>query len=439
MRLQNPFLDLYLRYVKDTQSPKIMHVWSAISGISACMGRRIYLDFGIGDIYGNLFIILVGPPGVRKGTAMGFMSHRVREATAVRFAPTDTAGQRQGLISAMLGEENAVQDIVDSIDMNGHSSLDEIVDLDKLRNLQINVDIHPKDSHVMHVAASELSSFIGQRNIQMCSFLNKAFDGEKDPYEYKLKKQTIVLEDYLLSMIGCTTPTDISICLPAEAMGHGFMSRLVFVFANKKSKETFWAEKLSKKLADKIDKTLNTIFYKMQGEVCVSDEAREYMEDVNSQPIKLQDPRFIHYCERRNIILLKVAMCLCVARMSMTIEKQDIEEARLIMEETEKTMPDALGEYGMSPLAAAKQKLLEFIVAAKDPCSANILYTYMSRDMRLSDFTNCLFDLCNSGSIMEIQTADGQAYVGKEDKPQADKLGAIIELAEWQDKEKERM
>ena len=72
-------------------------------------------------------------------------------------------------------------------------------------------------------------------------------------------------------------------------------------------------------------------------------------------------------------------------------------------------MSDALGEFGMSPLALCKQRLMEFVSHSKDPIPENILWAVMHRDMKLVDFKSTLNELTNSGKIAQItmQTPGG--------------------------------
>lgn len=102
-----PYLNNYLRMVEDTESPRLFHVWSAISAVAASLGRRCFLPFGPMVLFPNHYVLIVGTPGTRKSTAASIMKRPLKSSTGVRFAPQDTAGQRQGLIGAMQAGENS--------------------------------------------------------------------------------------------------------------------------------------------------------------------------------------------------------------------------------------------------------------------------------------------------------------------------------------------
>ena len=170
LNLQNSFLQDYLEYVEETETPRIMHIWAALSGVGACLGRRVQLPFGITDIYANMFVLLVGPPGVRKSTAINLMQKRLRHSTKVRFAPEDTAGARQGLIIALENKDEEA-DEKEKVDLEAAAAT---LDLEQLKNYNIKVD--NRDDHVMYSVASELSWCIGYGSREMATFLYKMCD-----------------------------------------------------------------------------------------------------------------------------------------------------------------------------------------------------------------------------------------------------------------------
>src|SRR3546814_3423812 len=78
----------------------------------------------------------------------------------------------------------------------------------------------------------------------------------------------------------------------------------------------------------------------------------------------MNDPRFDSYHERRYTHLIKLAMVLCALRGYTCIDKADYQEAHRILRATEKGMPDALGQFGMNPLAALKQGIVDHVRSA---------------------------------------------------------------------------
>ncbi len=408
LKVSHEFLKRYLEYVEHTESPKIMHVWSAISAASACMGRHVWLPFGIGDIYPNMYVLLSGPPGTRKSQAMKYSCSLVAKYTKVRFAPDDTGGQRQGLIGALQGDilDEDEKDMMDGID-----TADAAAALADLGNLEM--DINSPDKHQIFAWASEFGTIMGEANATVARLLIKVWDGED--YTYKLKNTEQCLENPLMTILGGTTPADIAKILPVDSIGQGFMSRFVLVHAPAREKRVarpYLCPELAKEIAD----TFAWLSYEMAGAMEETKEAAALLDKIYMSERKpLEDTRFIYYGERRHTHLMKLAMVLAGLRRSMKVEIVDVQQADDLLYHTEQYMPEALGQFGLSPIGAAKQKMLEFLQHAKGPVQNTILWHVMSRDMKRVDYKNALADFLNSGKIKELNTNAGLSFIYVDD------------------------
>ena len=411
--VDNEFLRRYLRYVEQTESPRLMHLWSAIASASACMGKHVHLPFGIGDIHPNMFVLLVGPPGTRKSQAIKYSSKLIKSATGVRFAPDDTGGQRQGLISAIEGDEQ-LDDAEQEMELLANAA--HINSLTEIGNLNVSTT-NASDTHHIFACASEFGTFMGEGNVNMTRFLNKVWDGED--YYYKLKNAQKVLKDPLMTIIGGTTTSDIARILPAESIGQGFMSRWILVFAPQKAKKVS-RPYLDESLEVWLQKRYAWLYYDMRGEMKESKDAAKLLDKLyENENIDLQDARFLYYTERRHTHLQKLCMVLAALRKSYTISTEDVEQANLLLSATEEYMPEALGEFGLSPIGAAKQKMIEFLQHTHEPISTNVLWTIMQRDMKMTDFKSAIADLINSDKIQEVNTNAGQAFIYKSELHEA--------------------
>jgi hypothetical protein len=82
-------------------------------------------------------------------------------------------------------------------------------------------------------------------------------------------------------------------------------------------------------------------------------------------------------------------------------------------------MPEALGEFGLSPIGEAKQKMIEFLQHAKDPVPQRLLYQIMQRDISLRDFSKACGDLTNTGKIIQVDMDSGVGFMYKSELHQA--------------------
>ena len=400
--------------VEETESPRIYHLWCALTGVSVCLGRRVWLPFGHEKLYANQYAFLIGHPGTRKSTAMRIMKRAIQKSTSVRFAPEDTSGQRQGLVKHMAGMDT--EEIERQLNQADGLST-EALQVEDLENLQLDTRIDYRDKEVACVASSEVSRFLGQKQIGMLDFLVTTYDGEY--YDYRTggvgNTQHIILNEPLLSILGCTTPASLVECLPKQAAGQGFLSRVILIYGSKKYKKIARPIPPDEKLMAQVEAEYSRMHYEYEGEMQETKEAVDFSVKLYDDPIQISDSRFLYYNERRYSHLLKLGMVLAVARDSKMIDVEDYIQAQEILAVTEETMPDALGEFGMSKTAAAKQYMLEFLRSMKEPATMGILRAATHRDLNHGELSKCIDDLMASGQIMRAETSDrGQVYFAKE-------------------------
>ena len=415
LEFNSPFLNDYMRMVEETESPRLFHVWSALAGMSAALGRRCWFPFGPMTIYPNQFVVLVGTPGTRKSTAMSIMKRQLRKATGIRFAPADTAGQRQGIVEAMKGVESQ-KEFIGNVELavadNSLAGL-SLEDFAQATNIpdesdELTTFVSAADKHHIMVTATELSRFIGQNNLQMLDFLVTMWDGED--YEYQTKGGLTVLKNPLINMLSCTTPTSIHHSMPPAAGGQGFLSRMILVYGSRKHKLVPRPVEPDEDSVAQVREGFNRAYYELAGAFQETPEAKSYSESLYDWQLEINDPRFGYYHERRYDHLIKLAMALAASRSSMVIVKDDYEEAHRILRATERGMPDALGEFGMNPLAALKQSMLEY-VRSHGLVKVEELRAVFHRDSRASDFMEAVNDLSRMKQVSMNQLADGSAVL----------------------------
>lgn len=422
LEFHTEFLNDYMEMVEDTESPRLFHLWSAISGISACLGRRCWMPFGPMTMFPNQFVSLVGTPGTRKSTAMNIMKRQLRKSTGVRFAPVDTAGMRQGLVEAMRGKNDS-EEYIDNVELAAAEdslaglTLDVVARITNVRDTdEVDNDEHGEargfisgaDKHHIMVTATELSRFIGQNNFQMLDFLGTMWDGED--YEYQTKAGLTVLRDPLINLLSCTTPTSLNVAMPPAAGGQGFLSRVILVYGSRKYKEVPTPSDPDPEIVLKVKGQFNRTYLELAGVFDESKDANVFRESIYGWKLEINDPRFGYYHERRQDHLMKLGMALAATRTSQTIEKEDYEAAHRILRATERGMPDALGEFGMNPLAALKQNMLEYI-RSRGVVKVEDLRAVFHRDSRATDFMEAVNDLAKLNQVAMAQVSGGSAVL----------------------------
>lgn len=74
-----PFLDNVLTFTKEYEAPSRFYYWAALTAISAILKDNVYFDMGKAyKLYPNVYVLLYGPSGVRKGPPIAMAEKLVK-------------------------------------------------------------------------------------------------------------------------------------------------------------------------------------------------------------------------------------------------------------------------------------------------------------------------------------------------------------------------
>lgn len=74
------WLKTYLEMTRESESPGIYHALSSLSVAAQLMGHEVWVDMGTYVIYPQLAVILVGPSGLKKNSAIAYASRMLKYA-----------------------------------------------------------------------------------------------------------------------------------------------------------------------------------------------------------------------------------------------------------------------------------------------------------------------------------------------------------------------
>lgn len=409
-RLSNPVVKRYVEMLSDTESPPIFHVWALLSATAACLTRRSWFTAGAVTTMPNMYVMLVGPAGVRKSTAVRF-AKKILDGIPVRFSPNSTGGRLQGLMTAMSGgvpklteEDKAIKDA-----MEASGGLNLGVDVEDL--VDPFADLHMLQRTSMYVAEGELVSFIGMKMDEFITFLGDMWDkAGEDHFEYTLKKETVKLEKPCLNIIGGITPAHIINYLPAQAIGQGFTSRVIMVYADQ-AKRIAWPEEIPDESFNFFRKIMRHIFDTFDGAFNYTPGVRKVVEELYEYRVDIDDVRFIQYASRRQAHMFKVAMALAALRMDMTINEADIRDAHALLVATELRMAESLGEYGLDKSALAKVRISEALRNAPEPLSIHRLAMSCGSDVPRVEINRAVYQMVQDNIIIEVRLNDPNGVI----------------------------
>lgn len=341
------WLDSYMEYTENTESPTSYHTWCGLSVLAGALQRKVYLQWGLAEtIYPNLYVVLIGQSGrTRKGTAIGIAKAMLKKVAGVTVVPESSSG-RQAMILAM---KRALKHFEDPIDnqIKFHSSVTAF--------------------------SEELSVFLGQGDIAYLSNLTDWYDS-KDDWEYEtVGRGKDSLQGLCLNLCGGTAPDWIQSMLPQEALGGGFTSRVIFVVEERKRKivPEYMVDDKTRELGEKLARDLERI--SLLAGAMKFDEAGKnaYVNWYIDQDTKLSagqaavpDSRFAGYCERRATHLRKL-MLICSASRGddLLLTKADFEKAKGLMEDVEVKMSKTFGGLGKARNSDAVDTVMGYIQA----------------------------------------------------------------------------
>ena len=402
--LHNEALRAWLHLVRETETPPLFHAWSLVSAASACLTRRCWFNLGAIKVMPNQYVLLVGPPGVRKSTAISLVRDLVSEVDGIRFAPNSTAGRLQGLLAAFKGrhksdevtdEVTAVMETVGKIDFGADEAHEESLG-----------STHVLNRHALYVAEGEFTTFSGMKMDEFINFLGDMWDKSgADEFEYSLKREVIRIGLPCMNIIGGITPMHITSYLPPQAIGQGFTSRVIMVYEDE-AKSNAWPEPLDENGMAGFKKIMRYIFEAMEGPFQIEPGVKARVIELYAYRPALEDARFIHYTQRRQAHMLKVAMALAALRLSMTVSVEDIEDAHALLVLAEARMPESLGDYGLSPVALAQTRIKEYLRNCVEPISQSRLLMACGSDVAKADFGRALLALVETNSLIEVKLRD---------------------------------
>jgi len=332
----------FMDYCEETEVPAIFAAWSAVSTLSATLGRSCFIDQGHYQIYPNMYIVLVAGSGL------------CRKSTAIAIANKLLKGikPKVEIFAQKCTPEALIKGLADAhLDVN-----------EKTNNILV------RDGEGILIA-DELSTLIDSNAFRngMIPLLTSLWDSP-EKFEYHTKKDGVQsIDKCCLSLFGGSTIDWIKTAVPVEAIGGGFTSRVIFVFRKHPEKLRLRTKTTEKELIIKgnILHDLHEL-RNLEGEFVLSEDAwklceTEYERFAKNNPFK--NLSYLDgYCSRRHVNLFKMSLLNCAQRLEdKRIIAADVSQALKLLNLTEKHMPEVLKAIASHETGANAEYVLTFI------------------------------------------------------------------------------
>lgn len=266
----------------------------AIAGV---VKNNVFLDKFYYKLYPNIYVLLIGKSGIRKGPPVSLAKRLVNEVGNTRVI------SGRASIQAIISELRTAR----TMDNNGP----------------------PITDAVGFLTSSEFASFIIQDQ-QALTILTDLYDGDYNPEWVNLTKGSgsEKLKNPCLTMIGASNEVHFRDAVPDNALGGGFVARTFIIHADRKStinpltsapKQILDIPKLAEYLR---------VLAKLRGQFSFSEAGKKTYDDWYAEYSDGEYSDTTGTIDRLHDHILKTSMLISLSRKTnLVLEEEDIAEA----------------------------------------------------------------------------------------------------------------
>lgn len=387
--MSDHFIKDFLLYAEGCETPELYDLWSALAVLSSVVSRRVWVNQGYYTIYPNLYIVLVGMAGGRKTTAMNMCKDMLRELGTVPFAATCMT--KESLCRYMSTQCTRTFPTPGKPDIL-------------------------KAYTPITLCLTELSHFLGANQAHMIDFLTTIYDQEVYDAKTKNKGDDIIPGPYL-TVLACTTPSNITRYLKEDVISGGFSRRALFAFeldegepiafptisptAAKAWEDCVkWAQKLEN-VAGQFEWT--------------PDATAWYKEWYDALFLSMKDKtNFMTrgYYKSKHIQLLKVGMLVALSEsVELKLTKDHLEVGLALLEKLEVNLPKVFEGMGRNELAPVAARVVELLEMAGQPVPEKKVLAEFFKDADTRELYGIIAHLVSTSKIVQIEEKDAGGRV----------------------------
>lgn len=309
------WIDGFLEYTENISSPRIFRKWAAITAIAGALERKVWVRTLGSNLYPNVYVVLVAPPGVGKTE----VTWRVRKFW-----------------------ESLEDHCIAATSVTKASLIDELADANRR---WITGSPHNPVEHFnsLLLCINELGVLLPAYENEFMNTLTDLWDCKHYSERRRTSKIEIDIDKPQLNLFAACTPSYLMSTLPEGAWDQGFLSRTMLIYSGERQLRSLFSESTENKELEKALMDQMASIANLYGEIKFSEEAARLIDNfhlTDGEP-KPDHPKLLSYNIRRTVHLLKLCIVASVSKSDdKIVYAEDFHRAFDWLLEAERHMPD---------------------------------------------------------------------------------------------------
>lgn len=336
------FLTDYSIFASGDEAPPDYHIWAGLSVLSSCCGPNLWLDMGKYNLQPNLYIMFVGPPGIRKSTAKNVARDIL---TAIKEIP---------VIPSSITKEALVKDLSDA----------------KSRHKMVyKWNDKPRNFTKAAILSDEFINLVshGGDPLGYIQLLTEIYNPTPTFETTTISRGKTEMPYPYITLLGCITPELTSNLINQGALSGGFSRRTLYIYANKNGRPVPRPVLTSDQLEAKTRLILRgRLVQRLSGPFEFTPEGNEryvswYEENFYGLQ-KAPTQAVANFLQSKADQVLKVAMLLRVAEQdSLLIDVGELDQAIKMIDSAQEHINSVFSSVGRNPHAATIAGIVSFV------------------------------------------------------------------------------
>lgn len=386
------FLRDYAIYTEENEVPETYHTWSGLVALACFAGRRFWIDQGIFRVFPNLYVVLVGDPGIKKSTAKDLARNLVEEVGSVDIGSDSMT--REAICQRMSKDDGPC-------DKRFKVLVEKPDGTSKYETVRYSLIAFFSDEFENLLNAGGAAQ-------AMVTFLTEIWSRKHFRNTTKNKGDDVI-EGPTVNILACMTTDTKNNLLAQKIISSGFSRRCIFVYEQAEKEKDYPFVTVTPEMEAAwtrlVDKS-KAILLK-GGKFEWNDDAKtwwvKWYSDNRKRLRKEKSAFKSGYLRSKQVFLLKVAMLISLSEYDdLILRVEALNAAELMLSQLEPNMEIAFEGTGRNVLGSLAAQVERFILESSDIVPARTIIREFYKDAKTPEINEILQSLVDSGKILSL-------------------------------------